>query len=228
MTPRPSQDGFPFTSYKDYVAALARTDNAYQRLSYFLASPASVDHQTDAGGESQQVPNTGSLTIIDHTDESSESQQFPLGAEDNESCAKDCIVALNERPTSSTIRIVLLSYHRSPFTGQYTGVDVGVLNCIGKRFRVHPEMLMWHFGSEYGLDKRFFLYAKCKLDSLSMFFSTWQSPTGGLKNHGRLLQRPRIDLLTQYSVAHEFIGTVCLDALTVYGHSSSGDPSPKR
>ena len=159
-----SEKSFPYATYRDYVSALSATDDAYQRLSHFLASCPDENYGSQAHDETQ-VPRHGTVTIMDNIDGSFASQGFPIGAERSRKYASDCISALNERPNTSGTRLILVSYHRDPFTGEYTGVNTEVIDALGKKFRMHPEALMWHFGSDYGLDKRFFLYAKPPIPS---------------------------------------------------------------
>ena len=158
------EDGFPFATYKDYVSTLAVSDSAYQKLSHFFAAPYGIGHGDNVYGENQ-VPANGSVNIIDHFGGKLKSLDFSFGAGGSEKSAKECIYVLDQRPVQSEVRIILLSYHRDPFTGAYTGVETNVLDYIARKFRVHPEVLMWHFGFDYGLDKRFFFFAQPPLPS---------------------------------------------------------------
>lgn len=159
MPAKLQQGSFPYATYRDYISDLSATDNAYQRLSHFLATSPDLDNGL-LSHKVTQVPREGSVTIIDHIGGKLGSQEFQIGLTTSEKDADNCIAALNERSDSSETRIVLLSYHRDPFTGEYTGVNTDVLDAVGKKYKVHPEVLLWHFGSDYGLDKRFFLFAK--------------------------------------------------------------------
>ena len=159
-----SESPFPYATYRDYVSALSATDVAYQRLNHFLSSY--LDENADFKvREETQVPRNGSVTIVNYINRSFLSQEFPMGAECSKRYASDCITALDQHRNPPGTRLILLSYHRDPFTGEYTGVNTDVVDTIGRMFRVHPEALMWHFGSDYGLDKRFFLYAKPPIPS---------------------------------------------------------------
>ena len=150
---------FPYATYRDYVSALAAIDNAYQKLHHFLTSTPNVDVDSQTY-ETTQVPKDGSVTIIDRVHGRLELQEFSMAAALSEKSVSKCITALNQCPDGADIRIILFSYHRDQFTGKYTGVDTDLLDAVGKKFRVHPEVLMWHFGSDYGLDRRLFPFAK--------------------------------------------------------------------
>ena len=76
-----------------------------------------------------------------------------------------CIDAFNERHIAVKNRLISISYHRDPFTGEYTGLNTDIINTVAHRYRIHPEILMWHFGSNFGLDPRFFPFAAPPLRS---------------------------------------------------------------
>ena len=158
------QDAFPYATYRDYVSALSATDNAYQKLGQFLDSSLDIGYGLHVHNETQ-VPRNGSITIIDHIGEKLESQDFGIGVDYAKESVKDCIATLIQRSESSKTRLILFSYHRDPFTGEYTGINTDILDLVCKEYRVHPEALMWHFGSDYGLDRRFFPYAKPPIPS---------------------------------------------------------------
>lgn len=155
---------FPYATYRDYVTALSATDNAYDRLGEFLAWPRDTPYGCHVHQETQ-VPRSGSVTIIDSLEGKAQLQVFVIGEEASEKAARKCICALEERPSSAKTRVILLSYHRDSFTGEYTGVNTEILDAIGTKYHVHPEVMMWHFGSDYGLDKRFFPFAKSHIPS---------------------------------------------------------------
>ena len=158
MADNPQSEDFPFNTYRDYIAALSNTDNAYQRLSYFLATSPDSAYGAHIQLETQ-VPRKGLVMVLDQVGGQLETRQFHFGEYGTQRDISDCIETIDELEEASDhhqSRIIFLSYHRDPFTGEYTGVNTDVLDVIGRRFRIHPEVLMWHFGSDYGLDKRFF------------------------------------------------------------------------
>ena len=161
MPSAPHRDDFPYTSYKEYVSELSATDDAYEKLRQFLISSP----ETSYGHSIQQVSRSGSVKIIDCIDGSLESQEFTIGVDESKNHATECATALAERPSSVQTRIILFNYHRDPFTGEYIGVNANLLDNIGARYALHPEVMMWHFGSDYGLDKRFFNYSKPPIPS---------------------------------------------------------------
>ena len=157
-------DTFPYRSYRDYVSALSVTDSAYQRLASFLASSPDALKTSHIHGETQ-VPRTGSVVVLDRVGDRLDSQHFPISEDSTEKDIAIFVDALDERPPASKTRIVLISYHRDSITGEYTGINTNILNTVGWKYRVHPEILMWHFGSDYGLDRRFFPSAAPPLPS---------------------------------------------------------------
>lgn len=152
------EDAFPYKSYRDYVSALSSTDNAYQRLGHFFSSSPDATYGPH-GQQETQVPRRGSVIIMDRVQGNLETQDFCIGEGGSEKEIERCREALRNRQTQPKTRIIFVSYHRDPFTGEYTGVNTDVLDTIGKKFKIHPEVLMWHFRSDYGLDKRFFHFA---------------------------------------------------------------------
>ena len=193
-------DRFPFKTYKDYIEALAANDAAYQALSQFLTTSPDLDYGLRIHRETQ-VPREGSVSIIDQTSARFEIREYLIGSPDGGRDASKCISALKVRSETSKLRIILLSYNRDSKTGVYTGINTDVLDAIGTMYRVHPEVMMWHFGSDFGLDPRFFLYTGpplqsalsnngfCQLRSQNSIVSCCLHPSFGAKTEtGKLLQ----------------------------------------
>lgn len=152
------KDHFPFDTYRDYVSALSATDNAYESLrDFFSSSDDPFGPQVHA---ETQVPRSGAVTIMDSTAIGRlEIDRYPVGELGSRENARRCIDAFNERHIVAKNRLVSISYHRDPFTGEYTGLNTDIINAVAHRYRIHPEILMWHFGSDFGLDRRFFPFA---------------------------------------------------------------------
>ena len=158
MPNAPHKHDFPYSTYRDYVSALSSTDNAYQRLGHFLHSSPNRRHRSHPDPD-VRILEDGGVTIIDCGTDRVSSQQSLIGEDEAEKEVPKCITYLQERPIESKTRIVVISYQRDPHTGEYSGVNANLLDFIGMTYRIHPEVLMWHFGSDFGLDKRFFPFA---------------------------------------------------------------------
>ena len=155
-------EGFHFNTYREYVAALSKTDNAYQKLSRFFTN--SPDAAYDANVQQDiQVPRKGSVMIVDYLDGGKlNSRQYSFGCYGTKRNYTECVDYLEigeGEPHAQGHRVVFLSYHRNPLTGEYSGINIDILDIISRKYKIHPEVLLWHFGSDYGLDKRFFPFA---------------------------------------------------------------------
>ena len=152
-------DHFPFDTYRDYVSALSATDNAYEGLRDFFSSSSDDPFRPQVHAETQ-VPRSGAVMIMDSTATGKlEIDRYPVGENESKENTGKCLDAFNKRPIVAKNRLVSISYHRDPFTGEYTGLNTDIIDTVGHRYRIHPEILMWHFGSDFGLDQRFFPFA---------------------------------------------------------------------
>lgn len=159
MTSGPMEDDFPFDTYRDYVSALSATDNAYESLRCFFSSSPDDLSGPQVHAETQ-VPRNGAAMIMHSTAAGKlEIDRYHVGEDGSRENANKCIDAFSERHVLAEDRLIFISYHRDPFTGEYTGLNTDVINAVARRYCIHPEILMWHFGSDFGLDQRFFPFA---------------------------------------------------------------------
>lgn len=159
MASYPSDHLFPFDSYKDYVTALSSTDNAYESLRDFFSSPSNSPSGPHIHPETQ-VPRSGAVMIMDSTPAGKlKVDRYPVGEGGSKGSVRRCIDALNERHVVGENRLISINYHRDPFTGEHTGLNTDIINAVAHKHRIHPEILLWHFGSDFGLDQRFFPFA---------------------------------------------------------------------
>lgn len=188
---------FPYETYRNYVSALSATDSAYEDLRKFFGSSPD-DLLGSHVHQETQVPRDGAVTIMDsRKGRKLDTRRYPVGTTAGsfpEDHIKDCIRSLSERREEIQTCIVFISYHRDPFTGEYTGVNTDILDAVGRRFAIHPEIFMWHFGSDFGLDKRFFPFASppipsalssrniCHLRNHHSLFSSYLHGSGGSAN----------------------------------------------
>ncbi len=152
-------------SYRDYVSELSMSHEIYQDLSTFFndASPlvgTKLNHNLET-----DVPRVGEVTITDCIGDAFMTQRYLIDADNTDDDAGRCLADLDQRPPTTQIRIILISYWRDLFTGEYTGLNKDVLDRVGLKYRIHPEVFMWHFGSDYGLDHWWFPDATAPLPS---------------------------------------------------------------
>lgn len=151
--------------YRAYISALSATDNVYQNLHRFLdSSPDTFESGYILRGT--QIGRDGGVMIMDNVGGKLDMQHYPFGeAGGNEEYMKRCMRCLQESPQPAETRIILVNYHRDALTGDYSGVNTDVLDAVAWKYKIHPEVLMWHFGSDYGLDRRFFPLATTPIPS---------------------------------------------------------------
>lgn len=159
MAPNFRDDEFPFDTYREYVSALSRTDNAYENLRNFFSSSPDDLFGSQVHAETQ-VPRSGAVILLDSTASGKlDIDRYAIGEKGSSEQVKNCIANLKTPFKRLQARIIFVSYHRDPFTGEYTGINTDIVDAIGRKFHIHPETLLWHFGSDFGLDRRFFPFA---------------------------------------------------------------------
>lgn len=148
-------DPVEYSTYADYVAALARFDpGAYTHLaSYF--KDVNRELKFDKRGAVHPcgrvfIADLDATTLISRLD-------FAVG-EDNElldTSLKNHVLSLDRIP-GSTLRLIVLSYFRNEWHPDHVGfksppsvpygIDKALLDALARRYKIHPELLIAHFG----------------------------------------------------------------------------------
>ena len=167
MAHEPLDPEFPYRNYTDYIADLSAVDEGYTALNDLFSSrpirkhEPSLDFPIVGANESR----SGFVVIMDSVGGTLDLRQYMVSkanaAEDVESCIKDIEQDLSESHT----RVIFVSYNRSPAFAGYSGLDINILDAIGYKYKIHPEVYMWHFGSDYGIFGTFFPSVKPPLPS---------------------------------------------------------------
>ena len=154
----------PRSTYRDYLLALSSSYTIYRDLSTFFDASPLVCTKLNYDRETQ-VPREGEVIIMDCMSDTFITQHYLMGAASSDEEAKKCIVDLEQRPPTTQTRIIIISYWRDTITGEYTGLNKDVLGAVGLKYMIHPEVFMWHFGSDYGLADDWFPNATTPLPS---------------------------------------------------------------
>jgi len=130
--------GFPYATYREYISALAATDSVFTTLDEFFFSKPSYLTKNSTATTSQKQ---GAVTIFDCVDgQIRERDFFP-------SDFHAFSLALDQRPQNSQTRIIVIGYSRDLFNSRYYEVNKDTLELLGRKYRLHPEIFLWHFTS---------------------------------------------------------------------------------
>ena len=136
MEKKLAHNGFPYTSYGAYISALAATEKIFTPLADFLRSgPVHLTGDSDV----KMHQKRGFVTIYDSVDDRINKRQFDVGDFWTFS------LALEQRPIDVQTRIIVIGYSRDLFNTQYYGLNKDTLDFLGSRYRLHPEVFLWHF-----------------------------------------------------------------------------------
>lgn len=151
-----------YSSYTEYVSDLSEHDEAFDQLLQFFTKPHD-DSLFNHGKHPKEwnrsqahlsmCASAGSLSVIDIVQDSLEIQNFVVPS--LQPCVDRLVIlqALDSRPIRSKARIIFIDYFRCWVDGVFIGIDREVLDKIALQYRLHPEILRLHFGSNRGLDE---------------------------------------------------------------------------
>ena len=142
-----STDTIPYPTYGSYIAALSEKYEAYKLLHHVFASNFSMEDSI----LSRWTSIKGSVKIADAIDGELEMESYRIFKDESGGQVRACLDKLNHRPPKSETRIIIVNYLRDPATGIYAGVNRDILDTLGMKLSIPPEIYMWHFGSNYGL-----------------------------------------------------------------------------
>lgn len=178
MTNEPLNPAFPYRNYTDYIADLYAVDKGYTALYNLFSSRPIRRREPSIGGVIAEVnqDRSGSVVILDSVGGRLDRRQYMVskvnGAKDVESCIKD----IEQGQSESHTRVIFVNYYRSLLYADYSGLDISILDAIGYKYKIHPEVYMWHFGSDFGIFHTYFPSAKSPLPSAlsnNSFFHLW-------------------------------------------------------
>ena len=178
MMNEPLDPEFPYRNYTDYIRDLSAVDEGYTALYelFSLQSSGRREPGTDEYVAEVNGDRDGSVAILDSVDGKLNLRQYMVNkvnaAEDLNSCIQDVEQDLSDSHT----RVIFISYYRSPLYAGYSGLDLNVLDAIGYKYRIHPEVYLWHFGSDFGIFNTHDPFAKPPLPSAlssRRYFHIW-------------------------------------------------------
>ena len=178
MVNEPLNPEFPYRNYTDYIADLSAVDKGYAALHDLFSSrpirrhEPSIDRVIEGANESR----SGLVVMLDSVGGRLDLRQYVVSKANTAEDVKSCIKDIEQDLSEPHIRVIFVSYNRSPAFAGYSGLDVNILDTIGYKYKIHPEVYMWHFGSDYGIFDTFFPSAKPPLPSAlsnHRFFHTW-------------------------------------------------------
>lgn len=178
MTNEPLNPEFPYRNYTDYIADLSAVDEGYTALYNLFSSRPVRRHEPSIGGVIAEVNKDrgGSVVVLDSVGGRLDLRQYMVSKENAAEDVKSCIKDIEQDLLDSHTRVIFVSYYRTLTFAGYSGLDVSILDAIGYKYKIHPEVYMWHFGSDYGIFNTYFPSAKPPLPSaLSTqgFFHIW-------------------------------------------------------
>ena len=180
----PLDPEFPYPNYTDYIRHLSAVDEDYTALHELFSLQSSRIREPGIDEYVAEInrDRSGVIAILDSVDGVVNLRQYTVSkantAEDVESCIADIEQGLEGHEGLSDLqtRVIFVSYYRSPLFAGYSGLDLSVLDAIGYKYKIHPEVYMWHFGSDYGIFGTYFPSIKPPLPSAlsnRRFFHLW-------------------------------------------------------
>ena len=141
----------PSKRYRDYIEDLSSSYPVYGALSNFFESP--LVRTKPLNDRETKVLSEGEVTIMDATDDSFRTQRYLISEQRPGDDSRRCITQLDQRPPETQTRIIVISYWRDTATGKFAGLSKEILDAVGLKYRIHPEVYLWHFGLYVDRDK---------------------------------------------------------------------------
>ncbi|PGH14578.1 hypothetical protein AJ79_02913 [Helicocarpus griseus UAMH5409] len=133
---------FPYDSYASYTERLCKADETYKHLVQFLKSPLPQP-------KPREKPSLGTVVIADEVKGALQFHEFLHRPERLDEDYESVTHLLNNRPKEAKTRLIIIGY----FYGyddndevEIEGVDRRIVDAVGMKYRVHPEMYMLQFG----------------------------------------------------------------------------------
>ncbi|EEH36228.1 hypothetical protein PAAG_00551 [Paracoccidioides lutzii Pb01] len=134
-----TKSSFPYDSYESYADHLSKVDETYERLVDFFRSPLPQPRVSDK-------PSLGKVVIVDELGGELKFNEFPHKPEQLDKDHSSILNLLEDRPTESNTRLIFIGYYHDAKTGEIEGVDRRIVDAVGMKYRVHPEVYMIQFG----------------------------------------------------------------------------------
>ncbi|ODH38383.1 hypothetical protein ACO22_02382 [Paracoccidioides brasiliensis] len=135
-----TKSSFPYDSYESYADHLSKVDETYERLVDFFRSPLPQPRVSDK-------TSLGTVVIVDELGGELRFNEFPHKPEQLDKDHSSILNLLEDRPAESNTRLIFIGYYHDTKTGEIEGVDRRIVDAVGMKYRVHPEVGHIHLRS---------------------------------------------------------------------------------
>lgn len=147
MDIEPLDPEFPYRNYTDYIADLSAVDEQYTALyNRFSPRPIRRHVNVDMLNAEPHKHRGGSVVVLDSVGGRLDLRQYIVSKENVAEDVRPCIKDIEQDLPDSHMRVIVVNYYKRLLSAECSGLDVRILDAIGYKYKIHPEVYMWHFG----------------------------------------------------------------------------------